>query len=93
MPDLRDVYEQNKEKGLVILAINVQESARQAQGFAELYRLTFPIALDETGAVSTAYRVSGLPTTYLIDRQGIIRDRVIGQMSKAMMVALFERTR
>jgi len=85
MPALQSVYAQHKpEHGLEILAVNQMEDPVIVVTFAELLGLTFPIPLDSDGAVSQRYQVRGIPTTFLVDRGGVIRDIVIGgPMSEA----------
>jgi hypothetical protein len=40
--------------------------------------LTFPVIVDQTGDLSSVYRVTSLPTTFIVDREGVIRDRIVG---------------
>jgi peroxiredoxin len=64
------------------------QDSEAAGAFAEEFGLTFPIVLDRDGAASARYELMGLPSTYFIDRQGIIRDVIIGgPMSEAVMLS------
>ncbi len=88
MPALQRVYEDYQEQGLEILAVNAtnQDRLADAAAFAGQLGLTFPILFDEDGEVSLLYQLRSLPTTYFIDRQGIIQDVVIGgPMSEALL--------
>lgn len=88
MPAIDKVYRENKERGLVVLAVNstYQDSETAAAAFAQEYSLTFPVLLDRDGTVSRRYRLQALPTTYFIDRQGVIRSVVPGgPMSEALI--------
>ncbi len=80
MPAIDNVYQANKEKGLEVLAVNstFQDSEAAAAAFAQELGLSFPILLDRDGAVSRRYQLRALPTTYFIDRKGIIRAIVPG---------------
>jgi cytochrome c biogenesis protein CcmG/thiol:disulfide interchange protein DsbE len=80
MPDLAAAYQSHREEGLVILGVNTtyQDDAQTAIEFAKAQGVTFPILLDQRGEVARQYLVSALPTTYFIDRQGIIRKVVVG---------------
>ena len=80
MPALQRVYEENRERGLEIVALNTtfQDSESDAAAFVAEFGLTFPVALDRDGAASRAYLLRALPTTYFIDRTGVIREVVIG---------------
>ena len=88
MPAMQRVYEDLREDGLEIVAVAVDDvpGTRQPDGrtegivsqFVEEYGLTFPILLDPTGGTERLYGVTGLPTTFLIDREGRIRAREMG---------------
>ena len=88
MPALEKVYRAYQDQGLEVLAVNTtaQDSEAAAAAFARDFGLTFPILLDRTGAVSNRYLLRGLPTTFFIDRQGVIREVVVGgPMSEAVI--------
>lgn len=55
-----------------------QDSPAAARAFAEEHGLTFPILLDSDGAVSRAYRLRSLPSTFIVDRRGVIRQIFFG---------------
>lgn len=78
MPSMERLYRAYKDKGLVILAINLNESPRVAGEFMRELRLSFPALLDEDGRVSSLYGVRGLPTTFLIGLSGEIVGRALG---------------
>lgn len=93
MPAIETVYRAYKDKGFEILAINTtyQDGGTEAAAFAQNYGLTFPIPLDRTGAVSNRYLLRALPSTFFIDRQGVIRSVVIGgPMSEAVIQSKVE---
>jgi cytochrome c biogenesis protein CcmG, thiol:disulfide interchange protein DsbE len=81
-PNLRDAYEAHKAAGLVLIAIDVQEDANSVRRYATTYGLTYPIGLDVTGAVFRTYRIFGLPSHYFIDRDGVIRGRYFGPLTR-----------
>ena len=80
MPALENAYEQYKDSGVIILGLNVtnQDSERDIPPFVKEFGLTFPILLDRDGSVSALYQLRGLPTTYFVNREGIIRTVVVG---------------
>jgi cytochrome c biogenesis protein CcmG/thiol:disulfide interchange protein DsbE len=88
MPALQTVYAANQARGLEVLAVNstYQDSASDAQAFVHELGLTFPILLDEDGAVSRRYLVRALPSTFFIDRQGVIRTVILGGPMSAATV-------
>ena len=65
-------------KGLVVLAVNLEESSAQVGKFVKELRLTFPAVLDGDGAVSRAFAVRGLPITFLVAPDGQILWRAFG---------------
>ncbi len=77
MPDLVKLQAQYESKGFQIIAVNAGESAEQAAAFAKKVGLNFPVVLDEDMAVSQAYNLVGIPTSFLISSDG----KVIGQYS------------
>lgn len=88
MPALQRVYEANHERGLEVLAVHTtyQDSEAAAQDFVQEYALTFPVPLDRAGEISRLYQLRALPTTFFIDRQGVIRQVVLGgPMSEATL--------
>jgi cytochrome c biogenesis protein CcmG, thiol:disulfide interchange protein DsbE len=94
MPAMQKVYEEYREQGLIILAVNstFQDTPANIPIFIEKHNLTFPILLDQTSAVSRAYQVRSLPSSYFINRQGIITEVVIGgPMSEALLRTRIEQ--
>jgi len=88
MPALQKMYLEYKDQGLIVLAVNstVQDTASAVAPFASERGLTFPILLDDAGQVTSAYQVRSLPSSYFIDRKGIVRKVVIGgPMAEALL--------
>ncbi|HWO93699.1 MAG TPA: redoxin domain-containing protein [Dehalococcoidia bacterium] len=73
IPEMVEAFDRYAGEGLVIIAINVQESRDAAQGFVDEFGMDFPVGLDVRGDVAEAYRVLGLPTSFFIDRNGVIQ--------------------
>ena len=94
MPALQEAYEAYHDRGLEILAVNTtyQDSQAAAAGFVQEYGLTFPVPLDQTGEVSRSYLLRALPTSFFIDRDGVIQTVVIGgPMSRTTIRTTVER--
>ena len=79
-PALEAAYASYKDRGLVMLGVNLtdQDSLKDVESFVQEFRLTYPILLGRDGAVGLLYQLNGLPTTFFINREGIIRTVVIG---------------
>lgn len=84
-PDIRAAYEANRDAGLVVVAVDVQEPVDTIRGYAERYGLTYTIGVDTYAAIMKTYGVFGLPTHYFIDRRGVIRDRYFGPLRRDQM--------
>jgi thiol-disulfide isomerase/thioredoxin len=78
MPAMERLHQDFKDQGLVILAVDIEESPKLVAKFMKEFRLTFPALLDADSRMSSRYGVRGLPTTVLIDRQGRSVGRAIG---------------
>jgi cytochrome c biogenesis protein CcmG/thiol:disulfide interchange protein DsbE len=80
MPAIQEAYHEYKDQGLVVLAINTtfQDSEADVRAFVTEFELSFPILLDRTGDASMRYQLRGLPSTYFIDRKGVIQSVIIG---------------
>jgi len=79
MPSMEKLYQAHRGRGLVILAISGDRTGRQVvESFVQELGLTFPILLDSDGEVFAQYGVRGLPTSYLLDRQGRIVSGEVG---------------
>lgn len=80
MPAFKKVYEEYKDRGLVILAVNStsQDSRTAVETFVAEYQLPFPIPLDTKGEVARLYRLSALPSTFFIGCDGAITKVVVG---------------
>ena len=78
MPHLQAVYDEWYIRGLTLLAVNIGERSAAVDEFMQSNNLTFTVLLDITGSVAQEYNVSAIPTTFFIDKDGIIQDKVIG---------------
>ena len=84
-PDLEATYLANKDQGLVILGVFIQESKEDVGGYAQRAGLTFPIAVDERADIAAAYRTMGIPTHFFIGPDGKIREIRIGALPRDEM--------
>jgi len=70
--------EEKAAKGLVLLTINSGESADKVGKFMYEYSYSFPVLLDTQRGITRAYNVRAIPTTFFIDKDGIISDIKVG---------------
>ena len=72
-PLLDQIYKKYKAVGFTLIGVNVEPDVKDAESFIAKTPVSFPIAFDKDSAASKLYRVSGMPTTVLIDRKGVLR--------------------
>ncbi len=78
MPQFVEAYGKYRDQGLEIVAVNLQEGKSIASKFADDYGMDFTVAIDRDGEVGDQYHLLGLPTTYFVGRDGIIRSVFTG---------------
>ena len=82
MPELDDLAREHRDAGFRVLAVNVLEDADSIRRFREELQLDLPLLVDRRGEVNKAYGVQGLPVSYLIDADGVIRDVRLGVVTR-----------
>lgn len=80
MPAFKKLHEEYGEQGLVILAVNstAQDTPSAVEAFVAEFQLPFTVLLDYDGTVSRLYKLTALPTTFFIGRDGIISRVIVG---------------
>jgi len=80
MPSMEILYKNFEKDGLAILAISIDRvtTKKDIPPFVKALNLTFPILIDSWGQTDKRYKLMGVPETYIIDQQGILREKVIG---------------
>jgi peroxiredoxin len=77
---LEPYYSMNKHKGLAILAINVGNTRETVESYAKDNGLTFTLQTDERSMTSREYGVFGFPTIFILDREGTIQKKILGDI-------------
>jgi peroxiredoxin len=78
MPAMEQLHQMFQQQGLIILAVDLKESPDKVKAFFDQYQLSYTALLDGSGSVFRDYQVMGLPTTYLIGRDGTLLARGVG---------------
>jgi peroxiredoxin len=79
MPSMQRLYDQLKGEDFEILAISIDALGKQVvEPFIQKYHLTFPILLDPTGKIKKLYATTGVPESFIVDKNGILVLKVIG---------------
>ncbi|WP_173916261.1 thiol-disulfide oxidoreductase ResA [Halobacillus sp. Marseille-Q1614] len=81
MPYMEEVYPKYKEKGVEILAINLDTTDLVVQRFLDKYGLSFPILHDKNGQVMDQYNVGQIPSTLFINPEGEVEEQVVGPLT------------
>ena len=90
MPDMQKYHEDSDEG--IILAVNLtetEESMGQIEDFLDEYGITFQVLIDETTEVSSTYNAFALPTSYLINSDGVIHRQTIGAINYDLIAEQF----
>ncbi|MBI4596320.1 MAG: TlpA family protein disulfide reductase [Candidatus Tectomicrobia bacterium] len=81
MPSMQKLYDQLQGQEFEILAVSIDsDGARSVGPFMNKYGLTFPALLDTDNRVARLYRVTGVPESFIIDKKGVIKKKIIGPM-------------
>ncbi len=81
-PWMNEMHDRYKDKGLVIVAVNLDKDPELVAKFLSDYPAKFKIAYDPSGKSAEAYKVLGMPSSYIIDRKGNIIETHIGFREK-----------
>lgn len=86
MPDIQAIYEVRADEGLQVLAINRGESTQTVADFQEEFGLSFPLLMDEDEVITAdAYQVLSMPTTFVLDANGVIVARHFGPVTEEQL--------
>ncbi|MBS0002698.1 MAG: TlpA family protein disulfide reductase [Thioalkalivibrio sp.] len=87
MRELEPMYQQLRERGLEILAVNVGQDRSRVERFVDSVGYSYPTLLDPDSTIARRYGVIAIPVTFFIDHEGIVRGRILGESD----AATFER--
>lgn len=75
MPYFVDLYNRNNDKSLVIIAVNLDETQEKLTGFIEKLNTNIPFFIlhDKDSKIAGEYKIETMPTSYVIDKKGIVR--------------------
>jgi peroxiredoxin len=79
MPSMEKLYRELKGEAFEILAVSIDaQGAKVVAPFMKEYRLSFPALLDSQGTVQQLYGTTGIPESFIIDKEGVIAEKIIG---------------
>ncbi|MBI5871131.1 MAG: redoxin domain-containing protein [Actinobacteria bacterium] len=84
MPSMEQLYQNMKGKPFEILAVSIDtRGSKDVEPFVKKLGLTFPILLDSDKKVNNMYQATGVPETFIIDKNGVVRDHILGPVNWA----------
>ena len=78
LPDLNALQRKYADKGFTVLSICIESSDSLVANYLKKHTVTFPVLVDKEGAVAEAFRFSGLPVSFMVGKDGIIRHKYSG---------------
>jgi cytochrome c biogenesis protein CcmG/thiol:disulfide interchange protein DsbE len=91
-PVLQKTYERYRDRGLVVLGVDVNDFKEDARRFMKRYGITYPVAYDGKGSTVGKWGVRGFPETFFVDRSGtLVGERIEGAVDIERNRETFER--
>ena len=85
MPDIEKMYQKYKDRGLVVLAIDLNEDTGTVQNFISQAGYTFKVLLDQSGVTRKDYDTTSIPVSVFVDKSGGIIAERVGSLTEAEM--------
>jgi peroxiredoxin len=79
---LQALFGEHRERGLMPVSVNVGETPAAAAEFVRGRTVTYPILLDASSSTARLYGVTGIPTTFILDRGGSVRFKILGEINR-----------
>ena len=86
MPFIQSIFEESSDTGLVILAVNIGETPSRVRDFIQSGNFSFLVLLDTNQDVALEYNIRGIPTTFFIDKEGVIQVIKVGAFSSMLEI-------
>jgi len=83
MKAIDQVYQRRRGQGLEVLAVNAGQDKEAVAAFIRKIGVTYPALLDEKSDIARQYGVVGLPTTYFVGKDGVIKAKLVGESDEA----------
>jgi thiol-disulfide isomerase/thioredoxin len=77
-PWMDELQRKYRNRGLLVVAVNVDQDRGQADQFLNRFGPSFRILFDPSGELAEKFKVPGMPSSFLIDRRGVVRERHVG---------------
>ncbi|ABR35117.1 TlpA family protein disulfide reductase [Clostridium beijerinckii] len=87
MPEIERLYQETKDSDLVIVSVEIGEPLNTVKSFIDSNKYNFKVLIDPDQSVATKYNITSIPTSYFIDKDGIIVSKHVGAMNIDQMKA------
>jgi len=87
---LESIYRAYKDRGVVVLGVDYLDTEAPALAYLKQYNVTYPNGIDLQQRIAKAYRITGVPETFFIDRDGVVREVVIAPLTEAQLRTMIE---
>jgi peroxiredoxin len=92
IPDFVAFYNENKDRGLEIVGLSVDNmTAAELKPFVTYFKMSYPVAFATSKIVRDFDPGDAIPTTIVIDKKGVVRDKQVGAMDRATLDKLFKQ--
>ncbi len=88
--ELEAFYRANKDRGVLLIGVDYVDTETEARGFLLRYGISYPNGPDLGTRISQAYRIKGVPETYIVDKNGQLARTLIGPTTQATLQAIVE---
>ena len=90
MPEFQQQFQRYSDRGFTIVAVNNGETLEDVIGFRGEFGLTFPLAMDEQGEIQDLYGIFSYPSTFVVNREGVIVARHFGSLTSQQISEMIE---
>lgn len=90
MSAIGDLFRKHKDKGFVVVAINPVEPKDRVERVVKALRVDVLVGLDQLKLTQKRYHVHGIPCSFLVDRQGVVREKILGDIPKRKLESKLE---
>ena len=87
MPEIEALHQKYKDRGVVVIGVDISEPESTVQQYIQQSGFSWTIVLDSTGEMAMDYQIVAIPTSFFLDKEGIIRAVNVGAMTKKEMEA------
>ena len=90
LPELVQAQEAYRSQGFTVVAVNLGEPRQRVRTFADEYGITFPVLLDAHGSTDGKFMTRAIPTSLVLDRDGVVRRIVMGSLDGDRLASMIE---